>query len=299
MPADAETQKNNLVLTALFKQMDIGAHGAIDFNRLAGDIGVNGQNAARHPFNRFKKCSTRTDGLPPTVADVNNNILVMGALFKQIETGRIDFTRLAKDMGVNGQNSARYRWKRLLKSFGISKPSRARGEEGRNDRGDGGEDDEKKLGTNPGNKDGKEDRNESDEAVTNPVKVEANTKISRRNQPGSPLKFEITREGSGLDSLKKDGKRKMEEMDGDLTGEKQGARLMQIPARKLPKKGTMKSIQKMKRGKQGNDDDTDGGDEGFESGFEDIDYTKAAEKKKRRLAVDEYGGGGLGSLGTL
>lgn len=289
MPADAETRNNNLVLTALFKQIDIGAHGAIDFNRLAEDIGVNGQNAARHRVNRFKKCSTRTDGVPPTAADVNNNLLVMGALFKQIEIGRIDFRRLAKDMGVNGQNAARHRCKRLLKSFGISKPSRADGEEGRNDRGDGGGDDEKKLGKNPGNKDGKEDSKKSDEAVLKPVKVEANTKLARRNPPGSPLKFEITREVSGLESLNKDGKRTTEETYGDLTGEKQGARLMQMPARKPPKMGTTKSIKKRNRGKQGNDNDTEGDNEGFESGFEDIDYTKVAEKK-RRVAVDEYSG---------
>ncbi|KAK6592142.1 hypothetical protein H4I96_12002 [Botrytis cinerea] len=253
MPADAETRNNNLVLTALFKQIDIGAHGAIDFNRLAEDIGVNGQNAARHRVNRFKKCSTRTDGVPP--------LLPM-----------IDFRRLAKDMGVNGQNAARHRCKRLLKSFGISNPSRADGEEGRNDRGDGGGDDEKKLGKNPGNKDGKEDSKKSDEAVLKPVKVEANTKLARRNPPGSPLKFEITREVSGLESLNKDGKRTTEETYGDLTGEKQGARLMQMPARK-PRRWVQRR----------------GDNEGFESGFEDIDYTKVAEKK-RRVAVDEYSG---------
>ncbi|KAK6593494.1 hypothetical protein H4I95_11283 [Botrytis cinerea] len=247
MPADAETRNNNLVLTALFKQIDIGAHGAIDFNRLAEDIGVNGQNAARHRVNRFKKCSTRTDGVPPTAADVNNNLLVMGALFKQIEIGRIDFRRLAKDMGVNGQNAARHRCKRLLKSFGISNPSRADGEEGRNDRGDGGGDDEKKLGKNPGNKDGKEDSKKSDEAVLKPVKVEANTKLARRNPPGSPLKFEITREVSGLESLNKDGKRTTEETYGDLTGEKQGARLMQMPARK-PRRWVQRRVLKREIG---------------------------------------------------
>ncbi|TGO49953.1 hypothetical protein BCON_0195g00090 [Botryotinia convoluta] len=292
MSTDAETQNNNLVLTALFKQIDIGAHGAIDFKRLADDIGVNGQNAARHRFTRFRRCFTRTDGVPPTLADVNNNNLVMSGLFKQLEISRIDFTRLAEDMGVNGQNASRHRWIRFLNSSGISKPNRAGGDQGRDDGGDN----EKKHRKNSGNKDGKEDRKESDEAANSPIKVEANTKATRTNLPGSPLKFEITREGTGLESPKKIGKRKMEDPDGDLTDEKEGARLMQMPARKFLKSAT-KSIKKRQRSKQRSDDDTGEGydghgqDEGPESGFEDIDYTRVPEKKKKRgVIVDEYSG---------
>ncbi|KAF7907103.1 uncharacterized protein EAF01_004690 [Botrytis porri] len=292
MSTDAETQNNNLVLRALFKQIDIGAHGAIDFKRLADDIGVNGQNAARHRFNRFKRCFTRTDAVPPTLADVNNNTLVMGGLFKQLEIGRIDFTRLAKDMGVNGQNAARHRWIRFLNSFGIKKPNRAGGDQ---DRDDGG-DDEEKHRNNSGNKDGKEDRKKSDEAANGPVKVEANTKATRTNLPGSPLKFEITREESGLKSPKKDGKRKMEDLDGHLTDEKEGARLMQMPARKFLKSATKSITNRQKSKKRSGDDtgesyDEHGQDEGFESGFEDIDYTTVPDKKKKRGGeVDEYSG---------
>ncbi|KAF7927685.1 uncharacterized protein EAE98_006067 [Botrytis deweyae] len=285
MSTDAETQNINLVLTALFKQIDIGAHGAINFKRLAEDMGVNGQNAARHRFHRFKRCFTRTDGVRPTPADVNNNNLVMRALFKQIEIGRIDFARLAQDMGVNGQNAARHRWIRLLNSFGISRPSRAGG--------DNGGDDEKKHRIKSGNKDGEEDRKESDEAANSPVKVEANTKATRLSLPGSPLKFEIKREGTGLESPKKIGKRKMEDPDGNLTEEKEGARLMQMPARKFLKSAT-KSSKKRKSTIQTSDGTGEGynghgQDEGFESGFEDIDYTKIPDKKKRRGGVvDEY-----------
>ncbi|TGO14366.1 hypothetical protein BTUL_0054g00350 [Botrytis tulipae] len=291
MSTDAETQNNNLVLTALFKQIDIGAHGAINFKRLAEDMGVNGQNAARHRFHRFKRCFTRTDGVRPTLADVNNNNLVMGALFKQLEIGRIDFTRLAVDMGVNGPNAARHRWIRLLNSFGISRPNRAAGDQRRDDGGDN----EKNHRRNSGNEDEKGDRKESDEATNGPVKVEANTKATRTNLPGSPLKFEITREGTGLESPKKSGKRKMEDTDGDLSEEKEGARLMQMPARKFLKSAT-KSIKIRQRSKRDSNDigegyDGYGQDEGFESGFEDIDYTRVPDKKKKRgRTVDEYSG---------
>lgn len=290
MSTDAETQNNNLVLTALFKQIDIGAHGAINFKRLAEDIGVNGQNAARHRFHRFKKCFTRTDGVRPTLADVNNNNLVMGALFKQLEVGRIDFIRLAFDMGVNGPNAARHRWTRLLNSFGISRPNRAAGNQGRDDGGDN----EQNHGRNSGNKDEKGDRKESDGAANGPgpVKVEANTKATRTNLPGSPLKFEIKREETGLESPKRTGKRKMENTDGDLADENEGARLMQMPARKFLKSAT-KSIKSKQRSKRGSGDKGDGydeygQDEGFESGFEDIDYTRVPDKKKKRgRTVDE------------
>ncbi|KAF5879152.1 uncharacterized protein Bfra_006356 [Botrytis fragariae] len=291
MSTDAETQNNNLVLTALFKQIDIGAHGAIDFKRLADDMGVNGQNAARHRFIRFRRCFTRTDGVAPTLADVNNNNLVMRALFKQLKIGRIDFIRLAEDMGVNGQNAARHRWIRLLRSLGISRPNRAVGDEGRDDGGD----DEKEHRDNSGNKDRKEERKESDEAANGPVKVEANTKVTRANLPGSPLKFEITREGSSLESPKKGGKRNIEDADGELADEKEGARLMQMPARKFLKSAT-KSIKKRQRSIQRSDDTAEGyyghgQDEGFESGFEDIDYTRVPDKKKKRgRIVDEYSG---------
>ncbi|TGO20834.1 hypothetical protein BPAE_0262g00110 [Botrytis paeoniae] len=289
MSTDAETQNNNLVLTALFKQIDIGAHGAVNFKRLAEDIGVNGQNAARHRFNRFKKCFTRTDGVPPTLADIKNNNLVMSALFKQLEIRRIDFTRLAEDMGVGGQNAARHRWIRLLNSYEISRPNRAGGDQGRVDGGD----DESKHKKMSGNKDGKEDRKES-EAAKRPVKIEANTKATRTNLPGSPLKFEITREGSGLESPKRFGKRKMEDPNGDLTDKKEGVRLMQMPGRKFLKSAT-KSIKKKQRSKQRSNDigkvhDEHDQDKGFESGFEDIDYTRIPEKKKRGRMVDEYSG---------
>ncbi|TGO40681.1 hypothetical protein BHYA_0033g00350 [Botrytis hyacinthi] len=291
MSTDAETQNNNLVLTALFKQIDIGAHGFINFKRLAEDMDVNGQNAARHRFHRFKKCFTRTDGVRPTLADVKNNNLVMGALFKQLEIGRIDFIRLAVDMGVNGPNAARHRWIRLLNSFGISRPNRVAGDQGR----DGGGDNENNNRRDSGNKDGKGDRKESVEAMNGPVKVEANSKATRTNLPGSPLKFGIKREGTGLESPKKTGKRKMEDTDGDLTEEKEGARLMQMPARIFLKSAT-KGIKSKQSSKRGSDDtgegyDEHGQDEGFESGFEDIDYTRVPDKKKKRgRTVDEYSG---------
>ncbi|KAF7958120.1 hypothetical protein EAE96_003684 [Botrytis aclada] len=287
MLTDAETRNNNLVLTALFEQIDTGARGAIDFKRLAEDIGVSGQNAARHRFHRFKECFTRTDGVPPTLADVNNSNLVISGLFKQIEIRRIDFTRLAEDMGVSGPNAARHRWDRLLKSMGIGKSNRA----GDNDRLD----DEQNHGEKSGNKDGKEEGEKRNEAASSPLKVEANTKVTRTNLPGSPLKFEITREGSGLESPKKGGKRKMEDTDGYFTDEKQGARLMQMPARKFLKSATRSTKSKHRSKRRSNDtgEAFDGydQDEGFHSGFEDIDYTRIPDKKKKRGGmIDEYSG---------
>ncbi|QSZ35522.1 hypothetical protein DSL72_008392 [Monilinia vaccinii-corymbosi] len=52
MPTAAKPENNNLVLTALFKQIDMGRTGIINFKRLAEDIPVNGENAARHRWTR-------------------------------------------------------------------------------------------------------------------------------------------------------------------------------------------------------------------------------------------------------
>ncbi|TGO67282.1 hypothetical protein BOTNAR_0045g00260 [Botryotinia narcissicola] len=107
--------------------------------------------------------------------------------------------------------------------------------------------------------------------------------------------FEIKREGTGLESPKKTSKRKAEDADGDLTEEKEGVRLMQMPTRKFLKSAT-KNIKSRQRSKRGSDDigegyDGYGQDEGFESGFEDIDYTRVPDKKKKRgRTVDGYSG---------
>ncbi|KAJ8068707.1 hypothetical protein OCU04_002406 [Sclerotinia nivalis] len=262
MPTSAETENNNLVLRALFKQIDVGGQGTINFKQLAKDIPVNGENAARHRWKRFKESIAKAPGTPAGPAEIDNNNLVMSALFNQITVGRIDFTRLAKDMGVNGQNAARHRWRRFLESFEI-----------KNKKGKG-KDDSKD--------DGKKDKEESDGDASSPVKVEANTKVARTKLAGSPLKYEISREESGVETPKKGGKRKMD--DEGLTDEEQEVRIMKLPARRLPKRSATEVI---KYEQKWSDDDTeeeslDGQDqeERSGSGFEDIDYTRVAKKKR-------------------
>ncbi|KAF7864480.1 hypothetical protein EAF04_006613 [Stromatinia cepivora] len=241
MPTSAETENNNLVLGALFKQIDVGGHGTINFKQLAKDIPVNGENAARHRWKRFKESIAKAPGTPTGPAEIENNNLVMNALFNQVTVGRIDFTRLAKDMGVNGQNAARH-----------SKD------------------------------DGKMDEKESDGDASSPVKVEANTKVARTKLAGSPLKYDISREERGVETPKKGGKRKMD--DESLTDEEQEVRMMKMPARRLPKRSATKVI---KCEQKWSDDDTEeesldgqGQEEDSGSGFEDIDYTRVAKKKR-------------------
>ncbi|KAI9647040.1 hypothetical protein NHQ30_005042 [Ciborinia camelliae] len=258
---NAEIENNILVLTALFRQIDVGGHGTIDFKLLAEDIPVNGENAARHRWRRCKNCFTNPPDTPLREADIRNNNLVLNALFKQIKIGRIDFPRLAKDMGVNGENAARHRWKRVLESFGKDKKGK-----GRDVR-----------------KEDEEDGKESDGVTSSPLKVEANTKVARKKIAGSPLKNEVARQGSWMETPKQGGKRKME--DEDLTDEEQGVRMFEMPARKFPKRSATKVI---KREQIWTGDDTevessDGHDKQEESGsgFEDIDYTKVVTKKRR------------------
>ncbi|KAA8572353.1 hypothetical protein MFRU_003g04180 [Monilinia fructicola] len=256
MPTTAETENNNLVLTALFKQIDVGRNGTINFKRLAEDIPVNGENAARHRWLRCKNSITKPTGTPLTAAETKNNTMVLTALIKQIEIGRIDFKRLARDIPVNGQNAARHRWLRVLISLGI------RDKQGR----------------------GRDDREEGDEATSSTEKVKANSKAIRKQLGGSPLKNEVSREESEVETPSKGGKRKVE--DEDLTDEEQGVTMMQMPARKLPKRSAKKFI---KQDNMWSEDDTEGEslignreDEGSWSGFEDIDYTKAGTKKRDR-----------------
>ncbi|APA07698.1 predicted protein [Sclerotinia sclerotiorum 1980 UF-70] len=273
MPTSTETENNNLVLRALFKQIDVGGHGTINFKQLAKDIPVNGENAARYRWKRFKESIAKAPGTPTGTAETNNNDLVMSALFRQITVGKIDFKRLAKDMGVNGQNAARHRWRRLLESFAV----KDRNGKGRDDRKD----------------DGKEDKNGSDGDASSPVKVEANTKVARTKLAGSPLKYEISREESVLETPTKSGKRKID--DADLTDEEQDVKMLKMPARRLPKRSAMKVVKCEQRS---SDDDTEeegiddqGQEEESSSGFEDIDYTRVAKGKRGlKLGKSSYDG---------
>lgn len=271
MPTPAE-ENNILVLTALFKQIDIGSPGTINFRRLADDIPVKSENAARHRWRRCKESFTRANDKPLTTADINNNNLVLPAVFKQITIGRIDFRRLADDMGL-GENAARHRYRRMLESFGIKS-------------GGGGSGDDDK---NAENKDGNKDGEKSDGVASSPVKVEANTKVVRKKLTGSPLKNEIKREGSWVETPNKGGKRKVE--DEDVTDEEQGVRLMQMPAKKFPKRRATKVIeQEQKWSGDDTEDETfdgHGQDDGSGSGFEDLDYTRVAEKKSRGMKAEQ------------
>ncbi|CAD6440112.1 eae33434-1c59-4f6e-acae-8ff0b68b54d6 [Sclerotinia trifoliorum] len=262
MPTSAETENNNLVLRALFKQIDVGGDGTINFKQLAKDIPVNGENAARHRWKRFKESIAKAPGAPTRATKTENNNLIMSALFKQITVGRIDFKRLAKDMGVKGQNAARHRWRRLLESFGIK------------DKNGKGKDDSKG--------DGNEGKEESDGDASSPVKVEANTKVARTKLAGSPLKYEISREESVLETPKKSGKRKID--DADMADEEQDMKMLKMPARRLSKTSATEVVKCEQRW---SDDDTEEEitddevqEEGSGSGFEDIDYTKIAKKKR-------------------
>ncbi|RAL67402.1 hypothetical protein DID88_008157 [Monilinia fructigena] len=174
MPTTAETENKNLVLTALFKQIGVGRSGTINFKRLAEDIPVNGENAARHRWLRCKNSFTKPPGTPLTAAETKNNTMVLTALIKQIEIGRIDFKRLAKDISVNGENAARHRWLRVLLSLGIR------------DKQDRGRDDHKEGG----------------EATTSPAKTKANSKVMRKRLGSSPLKDEGLKEESEIKTPK-------------------------------------------------------------------------------------------------
>lgn len=270
MPTAAETENNNLVLTALFKQIDVGGHGAIDFKRLATDMPVGNENAARHRWTRAKKCIAREAKDPDSPANIKNLNMVLTALFKQIPIGRVDFKRLAKDMGVNGENAARHRYARALASLGIR---------------------DSKDKNQVGDKDA-----ESDGSMSSPGKVQANSKASRTQLSGSPLKNEILREGSELETSKKGRKRKIK--DEDLTDQEQEVRMLEMPAKKLPKKMTMK---KLKKGITLDADEIEeeilngqDKDERSGSGFEDLDYSKVAEKmassgKAEESSEDDWG----------
>ncbi|KAB8300423.1 hypothetical protein EYC80_000597 [Monilinia laxa] len=273
MPTTAETENNNLVLTALFKQIDVGRSGTINFKRLAEDIPVNGENAARHRWLRCKNSFTKPPGTPLTAAETKNNTMVLTALIKQIEIGRIDFKRLAEGIPVNGENAARHRWLRVLVSLGIrDKQSR-----------------------------GRNDHMEGDEATSSPAKTKANSKVIRKRLGSSPLKNEVLREDSEVVTPKKGGKRKVE--DKDLTDEEQGVRMMQMPARKLLKRSAKKSL---KQEKMWSDDDTEEEsfignreDEESLSGFEDTDHTRVVTKKRdRKMGEGLAGFSGFGTSRT-